>query len=216
MDIEDQTAEPDYPRGMRRERYPQFPREVFRLNDMICVAFNNVDATNLPFNKDVLFMWPNQYKRAAYSSDEMPYVAIVLSNPRYEDSALRALHLEIDFGLDHVTAANEKGEIWRLVQGKQDVWMQMENAVYLTISVIQEYTGGFMSHLELEAPRRRPSDYGFTKNYKTKEAAFTAVKNARGAFGFLCLQLKLVAPATFWAHPNRRMGLASGMGSICR
>lgn len=172
-----------FPRGRNSDRFPVFDRQVFRVENNICVAFNGIDPSYIPCRKDVLSMWPSQYKKCALSSDEMPYVAMVLAKPRYDHSVLRTLRLDHDFGLEYIDEG--KGGVWQLPRKTQTLWLDLQNIIYLTIREIQKYTGGVMSHLELEPPRRRPLDFGFMQQYKRKEDARRAVLNSRGSFDLL-------------------------------
>ncbi len=195
-------------------------RQVFRLENNACVAFNGADPLYMPsYRKDPMFMWPRQLKWATYSCDPMPYVALVLVKPRYEHSVLQTLRLGRDFGLEYIE--HEKGGVWQLSAGTQALWLQLQDILFLTVQLIQNYCGGFLSTLELKPPRRRPTDFGFTKQYKKEEDARRAVLDSRGSFDLLFAYVafyisnssSLVAPSTPVATVGWE-GMAK-MGFVC-
>ncbi len=122
-------------------------------------------------------------KRAAYASNEMPYVAMILVKPGYDHSVLQTLRLDHNHGLEYVD--DGRRGVWQLLAPKQTLWLQLQDVLRLTISVIQKYSGGFMSHLELQPPRRFPTDFGFTRQYERREDAKKAIFDARGSFDLL-------------------------------
>ncbi len=189
-------------RGIISEPFSQFDRRVFRLQDYGCVAINNVDESYEPnFRRDPLFMWPSQMKKPTLASNEMPYVPLILRRPKYEHSALRSLLLHRNWGLEFIN--DEKGGRWQLESSKQESWLQMQQAILLTIQIIRRYTGGFMSGLDFKSPSRLPMDYGFTKQYKSMEEAKATVLNVRGSFDLqfaflayhMCNSSSLISPS---------------------
>ncbi len=146
-------------------------------------------------------MWPSQMKKPTLASNEMPYVPLILRRPKCEHSALRSLLLHRNWGLEFID--DEKGGRWQLESSKQESWLQMQQAILFTIQIIRRYTGGFMSGLDFKSPSHLPTDYGFTKQYKSREEAKAAVLNARGSFDLqfaflvyhMCNSSSLISPS---------------------
>ncbi len=184
IDVEDDVLSPErrFPVGLNRDPNSDYGRRVFRHEGYGYVTFNG--AEHLPETNDPTYVWPRYLKNMHMGSNEYPYAAYVLKNPRYDNNEfLKRLNISFHTVPFERIGDERKGFSYRMEPDKAYAWQRLENAVLFTVKTIRRY---YDCYYNLSfSPPRLPSSYGYLGTYSTLRDLRRRVMTSRDSFDLL-------------------------------